>query len=335
MKQDVVAPRPLRAAVIGAGLMGRWHAHALVRCGGRLRAVVDPHAERARTLASSYPGARVFPDLDALLAEERIEVVHICTPLEPHVELAGKAIAHGCHTLVEKPLAPSASATAELLRLAAERGVLLCPVHQLLFQPGVLRLQREIPRIAPLLHLDSVACSAGARGLGEEERDRVAFDILPHPLSLLARLLPDSLDAIAWQLLRPAAGELRATAAAGGVSLSLLISMHGRPTYNLLRVVGGAGTAHLDLFHGFAVIEPGTVSRTRKLLRPFAFSGRQLAGATDNLLRRALRAEPAYPGLRELVHRFYTAIGENRPAPVSAAETLSVAESQDRLRALY
>lgn len=334
MKRATLAPLPLRAAVVGAGLMGRWHAHALVRSGGSLRAIIDPRAERAHALAASYPGARVFPDLEALLAAERVDVVHICTPAETHVELAGLAITGGCHTLVEKPLAPSAAVTAELLRLAAERQVLLCPVHQFLFQPGVLRLQREIPRLAPLLHIDSVACSAGADGLGEEASDRVAFDILPHPLSLLARLLPASLDSADWQLLRPAAGELRVSGVAEGISLSLLISMNGRPTCNLLRVIGGAGTAHLDLFHGFSVIESGAVSRTRKILKPFALSGRQLAGATHNLVRRALRSEPAYPGLRELVRRFYAAARANRPAPVAPGEILTVASALDRLRAL-
>ncbi|CAN5907963.1 hypothetical protein BH23GEM7_BH23GEM7_31170 [soil metagenome] len=334
MKRATLAPLPLRAVVVGAGLMGRWHAHALVRSGGSLRAIIDPRAERAHALAASYAGARVFPDLEALLAAERVDVVHICTPAETHVELAGLAITGGCHTLVEKPLAPSAAATAELLRLAAERQVLLCPVHQFLFQPGVLRLQREIHRITPLLHIDSVACSAGAEGLGEEARDRVAFDILPHPLSLLARLLPRSFGAADWQLLHPAAGELRVTGVAEGASLSLLLSMNGRPTCNLLRVIGGAGTAHLDLFHGFSVIESGAVSRTRKILKPITLSGRQLAGATHNLLRRALRWEPAYPGLRELVRRFYGAARANRSAPVTPEEILTVTSTLDRLRAL-
>jgi predicted dehydrogenase len=323
--------RTLRAAVVGAGLMGRWHAHALARSGGRVAAVVDPNEPRARALAESYPGAAVYADLGAALGAAEVDVVHICTPLETHAPLARAAIERGRHLIVEKPLAGSAAESAELLARAAERGVLLLPVHQMLFQRGTQRLFAALPQLEPLRHLDFTACSAGAEGRDAAGRDRIAFEVLPHPLSLLARLLPDPPDELAWRLAHPAPGELRATAAAAGTTISITISMSGRPTVNTLRVIGAGGTAHLDLFHGFATLESAGVSRLRKVARPFSRAARTAAGAALNLGLRAVRREPAYPGLRELIRRGYAAIRGEAPPPIGAAEILAVIRTQEWL----
>jgi predicted dehydrogenase len=320
----------LRAAIVGAGLMGQWHAHAVARVGGTVAVIVDPVRARALRLARSHPEARLAPQLDAL-APGDVDVVHVCTPLESHAPLVRAAVERGCHVLVEKPLSATREATAELLRLAESRGVLLCPVHQFLFQPGVLRLSELLPRILPLRHVDYVAASAGADGRSDAERDRVVLDILPHPLSLLERIGPDSIQSIDWQLQHPVPGELRASGRMGTASVSLLVSLGGRPTRNTLRLIGGGGSVHLDLFHGFAVAEPGAASRRHKILHPFALSGATAFGAARNLAVRAMRVELAYPGLRELVRRFYAAVRDGGPAPISAEETLAVATVRDRL----
>jgi len=56
-----------------------------------------------------------------------------------------------------------------------------------------------------------------------------------------------------------------------------------------------------------------------------------MGAAAINLAARSARHEPAYPGLRELVRRLYTAIRGQTAGPISPAETLAVAEARDRL----
>lgn len=321
-----------RAAIIGAGLMGGWHADAVRRVGGVVSAIVDADRKRAVQLIQSHPRAIVAPDLAAVAAGGLAEVAHICTPPETHEALAQQALEAGLHALVEKPLAETGEATARLLRLAESRGLLLCPVHQFLFQEGVLRAQKTLEKWGPLLHVDTVICSAGAEP-GSQDPDRVAAEILPGALSLIARLLAPPIRRGIWRMQHPADGEVRACASIGKVSVSVLISMQGRPTVNALRLIGKRGTVHADLFHGFSILERGTVSRGRKIAHPFAQGGATLYSATANLLARARRHEPAYPGLRELIRRFYEAIHAGGESPIAGAETLDVALLRDQLLA--
>ena len=109
------------------------------------------------------------------------------------------------------------------------------------------------------------------------------------------------------------------------------ISAHGRPTENVLRVVGDDASVSIDLFHGFAIRHAGAVSRRAKIVHPFVASGRQLRGASSNIVRRAARREPAYPGLRELVREFYEGVRGAGPAPFTPASILDVAATRDVL----
>src|SRR5437879_404546 len=95
---------PIRAAVVGAGLMGRWHADALVRAGGRLSLVVDADPQRARRLAARYPNCRATTTLGADAGDSIVDVVHICTPTDTHETLASQAVQNHMRALVEKPL---------------------------------------------------------------------------------------------------------------------------------------------------------------------------------------------------------------------------------------
>ena len=328
-------PTSLRVAVVGAGLMGRWHADAVQRLGGRVVAIVDADAGRGEALAARLASRpAVEADLGRALSDHAIDVVHICTPLPTHEALVTQGIAAGAHLLVEKPLADDAAAVERLHVRAAERGVLLCPVHQFLFQPGVLSLAATLPSLGPVRQLDVVACSAGADGLSNRARESVALDILPHGLALASRLLEVRLAESSWQVGVGPAGEVRATADAGGASVMLAVSMRARPTENSLTIRCDLGTARANLFHGYATIERGTPSRLDKLGRPIVGSLQTLGTAVHNLGARALRAEPAYPGLRELVRRFHRACVARAPSPITVDESIDVARARDRIAAL-
>ncbi len=320
-----------RAAIVGAGLMGRWHADAARRAGGVVVGVADPDVDRAALLARRAGGVRAERELAPLLRGGAVDVVHICSPLATHLPLALAALEAGCHVLVEKPLAPSLEAADRLLSAAGSRRLLLTPVHQFLFQRGVLTAAARLPSLGPLRHLEMEVCSAGAERPGAS-RDEVALEILPHALALAARFSARAVDEGEWRCGHPADGELHLTGTVGGVGVSARISMRGRPPVNRLRLVAERGTIHADLFHGFAVEEAPGTSRLMKVMRPLLFATRLGGAAAGNLARRALSLESAYPGLRELVRRFYSSAVTGGANPIPVAETRAVTAVWERLR---
>jgi len=314
-----------RVAVVGAGTMGRWHAAAATRAGGSLAAVIDPDLARASSLAP----ASAYRDLGEALASGRVDVVHVCTPVEAHVDMVRNSLAAGAHVVVEKPVAPDERTTNELLRLAAEARRMLVPVHQFLFQDGFRRVVEHLPELGTIVDVGLVAATAGAHVTGAPP-DTVVDEILPHPLSLFERLVPSSSGGT-WSVRRPAEGELRASTVWGETTLWIAITTRGRPIRNELVVTGTGASAHVDLFSGFAVLERGGHSRLQKLGRPFLRGSSTVALASVNLTRRAIHRETAYPGLRRLVAETYAAIARGAVAPVGPDEILAVAAARDAI----
>ena len=323
----------MKGIVVGAGLMGGWHAHAIAATGASVVGVVDSDPARAAALAARYKGARPFALLESALSSVAADVVHVCTPTTTHGTLIRTALDAACHVLAEKPLAPTADETRDLLARAGSAARLLVPVHQFSFQRGVLALLDRLSTLGPIVHIEAGTASAGAAGTAGSE-DVIVAEIVPHFLGLTRRVLRVELGGQPWAVVRSRPGEWRVNTACGATAVSYLVSMTGRPTFAELRVLGERGSARLDLFHGFVVFESGAVSRSAKLGRPFSVAGRSLLAASANLARRALTGEAAYPGLRELVRQFYRAARGDGASPILPDETLDIALARDHLIAL-
>lgn len=310
----------IRAAVVGAGLMGRWHGRYAMRAGADLVAIVDPRPDAAAALEKRLPGSRAFGDLRECLEACSVDVVHVCSDAETHGALVEKALLGGAHVLVEKPAAGSRSQLVGLLELARQRGLTLTATHQLPFQRGFRILKEKLGSLGELLSIRYVLCTAGGDVRPAEERSSLLFEMLPHPFSLARALLGGALAPGSLQVAAPSDAELQLTGSAGETRMEVSISLRGRPTRHELTVTGTAGSAWLDLFHGYCVFEQGLVSRRAKLLRPFRLGTRMAVSAGVNLLYRAVGREPAFPGLLELVRLFYEAVATGGPSPVGEDE---------------
>ncbi len=313
-------------AIVGAGLMGRAHASAAIGNGARVVFIADASIERAAALAR-LTGARAMTIPGAFASEA--DIVHVCTPPSEHVRIVRAALHAGKHVLCEKPLAQSAVDVIELHRIAGEKGLTLCPSLQMPFQRGVRRFVDAKSSLGVVRHVSAEVCTAGAEDLTDEGRSRILADILPHPLSVSRAFGASPFSNVEWKVVSPMQGELMVSGVAGGIGLSFLLSTRGRPTNNSMRVIADAGTVTLDLFHGYSVFERGTTSRFRKLTRPFAGSGLTVASATANGLRRAIEGETSFPGLRELVKRFYLAVAGEAASPISVDESVDIAAARD------
>ena len=97
----------VRIGVIGAGGIGGVHASAITESGNVVAGTCDIHRDRAEALAGTCPGAVVFDDVDALLADDSIPAVVVALPNCLHSPMAIKALEAGKDVLLEKPMATS------------------------------------------------------------------------------------------------------------------------------------------------------------------------------------------------------------------------------------
>lgn len=309
--------------------MGTWHARYAQREGAKVALVVDRDASAARRLAGRF-GARAAAPSEDWTAVGQLDVVHVCTPQSTHVELARRALEAGLHAIVEKPVASDPATAQELAALAAQSGRLLVPVHQFPFQRGFRSLRAELGTLGTLRSVEFVTFTAGAARAQGARRRGVILEIVPHVVSLL-RALNFTIAPGALAVDRFSDDVLELSAHVGPTRLSARIDLCARPTCNELRVAADGGTALADLFHGFAVLDRAAATRASKMLRPFRASAQTLFAASGNLLERAVRREPAYPGLRELIGATYTAIRRGGQPPIAPEEYVEAAALNELL----
>ena len=321
---------PLRGAIVGAGLMGGWHARYASRAGGRVVAVVDSDEAAGSALVRRYPGARRFRDLADCLSAGEVDVVHVCTGAASHARLAETALMAGRHVIVEKPLTTSPAEAFRLSALARERGLLLCAVHQFPFQRGFGVLRRDLVQLGDLVRVCYEACSAGGEGRSDEARRAILVEMLPHAVSMFRSLLGTMPDPASWRALAFTRDDIELAGERGATLLAVRISLRGRPPRNELIVVGTRGTARVDLFHGYTTVEADGTSRLDKALRPFRRGWGQFLAAGLNLGGRAARRELAYPGLRELIGAFYGSVRTQGRSPVGVEEMVEAAALMER-----
>lgn len=145
-----------RAAVVGAGHLGRHHARIYANLPGvQLVAVCDTDLARAREVAAPL-GARAVADLRGL--PDGLDGASVAVPTAAHHEVASRLLERGLHLLVEKPMCATSREAESLAAMARDRRVHLQPGFVERFNPAIraaagwLRRPRyvEALRVAPL-----------------------------------------------------------------------------------------------------------------------------------------------------------------------------------------
>jgi len=130
----------LKAGVAGAGFIGAVHVDALRRLGVEVLGVVDSTPERARAKGI----APAYESFEALLDDDRVDVLHLATPNHLHYPLAKQALEAGKHVVCEKPLAVTSEQSAELVELAERSGLVHCTNFNLRFYPLVQEARERV-----------------------------------------------------------------------------------------------------------------------------------------------------------------------------------------------
>ncbi|MEA3506714.1 MAG: Gfo/Idh/MocA family oxidoreductase, partial [Elusimicrobiota bacterium] len=144
----------IKAAVIGAGHLGRHHVRVLAELDGvQLAGVADTDFKAAKKYAKKY-NARAVKDYRKLLGE--VNAVSIVTPTETHHTIAKDFLKAGCNTFVEKPITNSPAAAAELIKEAKKAGVILQVGHIERYNAAVTKV-REYVKIPKFIEVNRLS----------------------------------------------------------------------------------------------------------------------------------------------------------------------------------
>jgi predicted dehydrogenase len=117
------AGRPVVAGFVGGGFMSTVHSRASRAARARLAGITSSTPERGARAAADLGIERSFDSLGELLADDSIDVVHICTPNTQHASQALAVIAAGKHVICEKPLTVTSADAESLVAAASAAGV--------------------------------------------------------------------------------------------------------------------------------------------------------------------------------------------------------------------
>ncbi len=128
----------IRAAVIGVGYLGRFHAQKYAALeGATLVGVADVSTENRERVAKEL-GVPAFADYRELLG--RVDAVSIATPTQHHYEIGVAFLESGAHVLVEKPITTTVADARRLIEVAARTQRVLQVGHLERFNSGLLAL---------------------------------------------------------------------------------------------------------------------------------------------------------------------------------------------------
>lgn len=134
--------KKIRAAVIGVGYLGRFHAQKYAQAAGcELLAVVDARQDARESVAAEV-GTQAVADYHELLG--KVDAVSVVTPTPAHFPITRDFLAAGAHVLVEKPITETVAEARELIELAARHERVLQVGHLERFNAAILAAEPHL-----------------------------------------------------------------------------------------------------------------------------------------------------------------------------------------------
>jgi myo-inositol 2-dehydrogenase/D-chiro-inositol 1-dehydrogenase len=134
--------REITTGILGVGRIGKLHADNLVTMPGvRLKTVADPYLDPQDW---TQRGIETVYEPEALLLDEEIEAVLICSPTPTHAKLIEAAAGVGKHIFCEKPIDLDPERVRSTLAVTRKAGVKLQIGFNRRFDPTFARLRQAV-----------------------------------------------------------------------------------------------------------------------------------------------------------------------------------------------
>ena len=183
--------KKIRAAVIGVGYLGRFHAQKYAQAAECELVAVSDSRQEARDKVATEVGSRAVADYRELLGA--VDAVSVVTPTPAHFSIARDFIEAGAHVLVEKPITETVEEARQLIEFAARHEKVLQVGHLERFNAAILAAEPHLrtPRFVECHRL------APYRERGTDVN--VVLDLMIHDIDIVQTIVGapiTSIDAI-------------------------------------------------------------------------------------------------------------------------------------------
>lgn len=317
---------PVTFALLGAGGIARAWARGIVQVPeATLVGIWDPQEAVAEAFAADHDCA-IYPAQEALLADEQVGAVIVCSPNPWHASQTIAAAQAGKHVLTEKPMALTVEDCDAMIAAGAQAGVLLMVGQALRFYPPfdrALQMARA-GDLGPVLSVDLIRMGT-PRPLehpwtwrdDEAQTGGWLLELNVHEIDYLQTLLgiPESVCAYRSNLLKPATS--------GGYDLLnvILRCPEGRQGHLLAgEIAQGQGMTRYAIFGAEGTLRWDAWAPRLTLLRP---------GSEE---AETIEWEVRYSPMGYQLEGFCAAVRGEGPLPVSGEEGRAAIATCARIR---
>jgi len=352
----------LRVAIIGCGKIADNHTAQIQRTKkAEIIAVCDNELLMAKQLSDRFNIKEYYSDVQKMLKSNQLDVVHITTPPQSHYQLAKMCLESGCNIYVEKPFTLDTNEALELIDIANQKGLKITAGHNAQFTPAMIRM-RELVRRGYLggkpVHMECHYCydfgdvKYAKALLGDKEHwvrklpGSLLQNIISHGISKIAEYLAgDNPSVVAQYFTSTFLKQIGEDDIVDEVRV-IIRDENDTTAYFTFSSQIGSAPREFRLFgpkNSLALNEnnqtlimlknKGYKSYLTYFLPPIDFAKQYLCNFGINLKGFLTRSMLLHndAGLRTLISRFYDAIINNGPLPLSYREIILTSRIMDEI----
>jgi predicted dehydrogenase len=353
MVSTIKPTKKLRVGVVGTGKISAEHLKFLcadprIEVGG----ACDLSMSLAKYATDYFRAGVPHTDYKQMLASDKFDVVHVCTPPHTHGRIVTDCIDAGAHVIVEKPVALTNTEFRALWNHAQSHGRLILEDHNYRFNWPIRAIEELLAagELGEVREVD-VRMALAIRNPG----GRYADESLPHPSHKLpAGVIHEFITHLCYLALRfmppidigrvRAAwskhgdegifkyDDLDALVIGGPAHARIRFTSHSAPDGFAVTVRGTKGAAFTDLFYPHLRVDirrkggEQLSPLVNQLVNGVHLMRRSVGGFVDKVLQRT-----AYEGLHLFLKQTYDAIELNTTPPVTFEDMDSASRLVDAL----
>ena len=343
----------MKIGIVGCGLNSDYHINfSRAYPGAEIVGVVDKDAKKAQQCKERFNISKSFSSISDLVKDTKPNVIHIITPPWTHFALAKEAIEAGCHVLIEKPMVLDLKEAEELFKLAEKKGIKLCSMHNHFFDPCMLRARVlvESGKAGKIINVESFyGLNTQIDAFRHYPAPNVLpwlynlpggvfHDFMPHPLYVMLPFIgePEKVDVMEKTfgvLPQNISDELRIVIKGDKAFGVLTFSFASKPHHHFVHIYGTKMMIEVNFDTMTTIIHPvsGLPKAAQKATYNLSESLQLAENTIANVWNFGTGKLRPYQGMKILIHRFYDAIKNNGPMPVSKEDALKVLGVMERI----